>query len=613
MFSARTRRWLLVGLLLLAAVLRFYRLDAQSFWNDEGNSARLVERSLRLIIEGAAGDIHPPGYYLLLHAWWRVAGSSEFALRAFSVYCGLLTVALTAALGRRLGGQRVAVGAALLVAVHPLAVYYSQEARMYALLGLVSALTLWRAERFHARGTLGAVPGLVAAIALGLYTQYAFVFVLLAVNLAFGGELLLSPAQRWPRLRNWITAHLAAGLLFLPWLPHVFKVASWRPPDLDSGAALLELGHTLLAGVTLPLAAGRYLLPLAGALLLLALVQYQRTGSRFTLIAAGAAALLPLLLIAALGVYRPAYLKFLMISVPPLALLLALPLAAGHQGGRLLATLLLFALLPVQTQALNNLYFDPAYAREDYRGLAAHIAAEAGPHDAIALSAPNQWEVFTYYYRGPLAVYPAPYHPTPEEAEAWVAELLAAGHPRLQLLYWGDRESDPERRLEGELARRSYKVREEWVGSVRLALYGTGALPERPMAPLEATLGDAIRLRGYALPPGPFPPGEVLPLTLFWEARAQPETRYKVFVHLLDGDGRVVAQTDAEPVGDLHPTSTWVPGERVTDRYGVLLPPDLPPGRYTVAVGMYDFTGARLPIAGTEEDALTLEQLSVEP
>ncbi len=64
--------------------LRFHLLSAQSFWNDEGNSARIAERSLRLILEGAAGDIHPPGYYLALAGWRALGGDSEFALRSLS-------------------------------------------------------------------------------------------------------------------------------------------------------------------------------------------------------------------------------------------------------------------------------------------------------------------------------------------------------------------------------------------------------------------------------------------------------------------------------------------------------------------------------------------------
>ena len=89
-------RYLLLAILLLAAALRFYRLDVQSFWNDEGNSARIAERSLDLILEGAEGDIHPPGYYLLLHYWRELCGQTEFALRAFSVGAGLALVAFSA-------------------------------------------------------------------------------------------------------------------------------------------------------------------------------------------------------------------------------------------------------------------------------------------------------------------------------------------------------------------------------------------------------------------------------------------------------------------------------------------------------------------------------------
>ncbi|MCD6345528.1 MAG: hypothetical protein J7M17_08020, partial [Anaerolineae bacterium] len=94
MNSRLRRRWtwlLVLAALLLGAALRFYRLDAQSLWNDEGNTARLVERSVRLIVEGAAGDIHPPGYYLILTVWRSATGDSEFALRGFSALCGVLT------------------------------------------------------------------------------------------------------------------------------------------------------------------------------------------------------------------------------------------------------------------------------------------------------------------------------------------------------------------------------------------------------------------------------------------------------------------------------------------------------------------------------------------
>ena len=328
-------------------------------------------------------------------------------------------------------------------------------------------------------------------------------------------------------------------------------------------------------------------------------------------------ALVPPVLLIALGLYRPAYLKFMVVSIAPLAVILALPLRrAGSRLGLVrnwLAGALLLALLWTQVTSLRHLYTDPAYARDDYRGLAARIAAEACPGDAILLSAPNQWEVFTYYYRGPLPVYPAPYRPSSPEATAWVDEIVAK-HTRLFILFWGDAESDPERMIEPYLSQHAYKAADTWVSTVRLAIYGTAALPDAPTTSLDARLGDVIALEGYALPEIAFASGDVVPLTLFWRAEATPAERYKVFVHLLDADGTLVAQTDAEPGGGFALTSLWQPGEQIVDRYGVLVPPDSAPGEYRLLVGMYGFSGERLPVmlhGQPAGDALPLTTLTV--
>ena len=121
---------------LIGLALRVYRLDAQSFWYDEGNSVRIAERSIQLIIEGAAGDIHPPLYYLVLHYWRAVVGDSEVALRLLSVACGTGLIVFTYLVGTALFRPRTGLIAAVFVAFSPFAVYYSQEARMYVMLAL---------------------------------------------------------------------------------------------------------------------------------------------------------------------------------------------------------------------------------------------------------------------------------------------------------------------------------------------------------------------------------------------------------------------------------------------------------------------------------------------
>ena len=92
-------------------------------------------------------SIQPPLYYALVAGWTRLAGTGEWALRFPSVAFGLLMVALAYALGRRLFGPVAGWAAALLGALHPLWVYYAQEARMYTLLtalGMLAGYALLR-------------------------------------------------------------------------------------------------------------------------------------------------------------------------------------------------------------------------------------------------------------------------------------------------------------------------------------------------------------------------------------------------------------------------------------------------------------------------------------
>ncbi|HFQ94067.1 MAG TPA: hypothetical protein ENK32_08665 [Anaerolineae bacterium] len=200
--SGRWWRVLAAAALLMGFGLRFHLLDAQSFWNDEGNSARLSERSLELIIEGTASDIHPPLYYLLLHGWRAVAGDSEFALRAFSAFAGALIIPVVMALGLLLGGERpypAALIAGLVTAVSPPLIYYSQETRMYALLGLLAVLSTLFLAKFlvvsfqfsvFSGQAVGWGVAYVLCAAAGLYTHYFFPAILLAQNLVFLGVLL---------------------------------------------------------------------------------------------------------------------------------------------------------------------------------------------------------------------------------------------------------------------------------------------------------------------------------------------------------------------------------------------------------------------------------------
>ena len=131
------------------------------------------------------------------------------------------------------------------------------------------------------------------------------------------------------------------------------------------------------------------------------------------------------------------------------------------------------------------------------------------------------------------------------------------------------------------------------VGEAKLAPAGTQALPERK---LEVELADGIALRGYDLSAGSVAPGEVITLTLHWEARGVPSADYQVFVHLVGAGPEPVAQGDGPPLMGDYPTRVWSPGESIVDPHVVALPADLPAGQYRLLVGMYDLeTLVRLP------------------
>jgi hypothetical protein len=107
-------------------------------------------------------------------------------------------------------------------------------------------------------------------------------------------------------------------------------------------------------------------------------------------------------------------------------------------------------------------------------------------------------------------------------------------------------------------------------------------------------------------------PGQTVTLTLYWRAEAAIEVNYTIFTHLLGADETVALNADHAPA---KPTQGWVKGEIITDVVNLTLPADLPPGRYTVEVGLYnaaDPAYPRLPLAGGDTRVILPQLLTVE-
>ncbi|MCA9980059.1 MAG: hypothetical protein KDD89_04485, partial [Anaerolineales bacterium] len=91
-----------------------------------------------------------------------------------------------------------------------------------------------------------------------------------------------------------------------------------------------------------------------------------------------------------------------------------------------------------------------------------------------------------------------------------------------------------------------------------------------------------------------------LDITLWWQVNRATNTNYVAFVQLLGEDGRVITQSDQIPAAYTRPTTSWLPGEFITDLHTLNLPPDLPAGEYRLLVGLYEpVSGERLGVVET--------------
>jgi mannosyltransferase len=170
----------IAGLTALAALLRFPTLGGQSYEGDELYTVWLVCMGLHRMVDTIPrSESTPHLYYLLAWVWERIFGPGEVGLRSLSALVGTAAVPVAAEVGRVLVSRRAGIVAAALVAVNPLLVWYSQEARAYALLVLLAGLSLLFLVRAQNDGRLRALWSWALVSSLALATHY-FAFFLVA-------------------------------------------------------------------------------------------------------------------------------------------------------------------------------------------------------------------------------------------------------------------------------------------------------------------------------------------------------------------------------------------------------------------------------------------------
>ncbi len=629
-------------ILLLAFAARTFWLDHHPLWWDEGLNIYFAHQSPSALLDETliTHDANPPVYRLAMGAWKTLVGSSAFTLRLFSTFLGIMTVALTWAIGRWLTSRTTASLAALLIALSPMHVHYSREAKGYAFAATCAVLAtyVWarrlgyldlqkpfprRPVLWWAAYVLSTAAAVGAHYYLGLLVLWQGLWVAGSVGAALLRERR-TRRQLLTRLGLWLLAMGIVAMLLIPWALVVREGTAEMVAGVSVNDSLSVWGYLGQATSTFGAGPGEESdialiagggLAFLGVMGLLGALPGRKLAFLLTWVA------VPLTMTywiqTAYSFFSP---RFLLYLCPVYYLLVGEGI--GQIGTprlrRCLSAILVVAIVGLWSLFLARVYVRPYIApdvgrldeAEEPRPVMARIRAASRPGDALLYG--YIWQagyLYAYYPQNELALYRTYYTSQTVSREL---ESILASHARLWMLSYRIAAENPHNLPASWLEAEAYKVESAWYNRHHLALYLAPDFQTPGVGPEEgaASFDGRIELR-YPLIGARLSPGDVLALPLHWRALDTLDEDYAVFVHLGLPDAPPLAQSDGAPRNGLSPTAAWAAGRQVLDRRALVLPDDIPPGRYVVTAGLYRMAdGSRLPVGGG--DSLLLGQVEVE-
>ena len=245
-----------LGIIVGFLTLVFLTISKASIWFDEAFSAYIIRFNFAEIWHYTSVDVHPPLYYFLLKIWSLFFGSSDFALRSMSAFFGALTIILSYFLVKRLYDRKNALFASSFLAISPMLIRYSQEARMYTMVSFLGVLTVrafyeaWVVKNTAENKKKWRIIYIIAVCA-GIWTQYLYALVPISlwifrtIYILNRQEKKLNKYKFLPffRFRNWkndlkrllsdffaekwLSSHLIVAFLYIPWIPFFISQATY--------------------------------------------------------------------------------------------------------------------------------------------------------------------------------------------------------------------------------------------------------------------------------------------------------------------------------------------------------------------------------------------------
>lgn len=451
--------WLI---LVLGTILRLISLN-QSLWLDEAINVMAAKSYsfFGMITQYAIADFHPPGYFILLWFWTKAFSISEIAVRIPSVIFGVLTTYVIFLIGQKIHSKALGLLAAILLAVNPLHIYYSQEARMYSLAALAVSLNIFLLLKFI-KGEKINLLFLIISNLLVLSSDYVAYFIFPAefIFLLLTGKKVL--------LKRWFAALIMAVLVGIWWLPiflnqlDVGSVASSRLPTwkfvagaFDPKAVPLTFVKFMIGRISYPdkLIYVLTLLPISMLFLSLLLrgIKPLKTLNRNLILCW---LFIPIMLATFVSFLIPVYNYFrLLFVLPAFVILVSLGILSLKAKFRYI---FLSGIILIELVSAAIYLFNPIYQRDDWKGLVNFFKLKERP--IILFESSGTLPPFDYYAKGEIdARGGLKDFPAKDITDVVDLENILQGGREVYLVEFLVDISDPQRYLQKRLGQLNFK------------------------------------------------------------------------------------------------------------------------------------------------------------
>ncbi|MCR4324900.1 MAG: glycosyltransferase family 39 protein [Candidatus Curtissbacteria bacterium] len=464
----------MIFVILVAAVL--FRIIAlnQSLWLDEAiniNNAIALDFKT-LILNYSLGDFHPPLYHAILKGWIIISEpltrfiDSEAVFRIPSIIFGVLTVFVTYLIAKKLYEKKTALIAATLMATAPLHIYYSQEARMYALAAFLASASVYFFISLVKKDTLGNWVGFMISTTLMLYSDY-LPYLLLPTYVLF----LFINRKRIPpgTLKSFVPAYVLVFILLIPWLlifPDQIKgglSAASSTPAWAKVVGSTDAKSFVITFVKFTIGRISHDNNLIYALIFAPVALYISFLSALSILRQTSARsflwfwfAVPIIAAFVLSFFIPVFAYFRLLFVLP-ALYIILASAINIVNWPKLTRILLLLALAINMTAATIYFTNPKFHREHWKEAVSFVSANSSPTSVALFEAGSSMAPFDFYNNGQIEAKGAinGLNAKPEEVEVKVKEATK-GKTKVFLFQYLTQITDPQGLVFKELSRQGF-------------------------------------------------------------------------------------------------------------------------------------------------------------